>query len=196
MLTIPKYLAAFLAIISLVSCGTISKVHVVQNVKESAKIDFSQYDKIIVLDFKNKTNLPTPIDKEKILITQSFADKIYHHLSESANFSDINLIKTKSKKFIKRKNLVISGDITKSDNGDDILRGIFGIFGRSRLDAKISFMDGGSKKIVAQIDVSKVSLAYGLFVAAHQDLEYLIEVSAKDVADKIKNLKKPLTQSL
>lgn len=196
MLTIPKYFTAILAIFLLCACGTISKVHTLKDVKEAAKIDFSKYDKIVILDFVNKTNHPPYLNKNKIPITQSFADNIYYKISRSKRFADKKVIKTKSEKFIQSKNLVIIGEITEADDGNDILRGIFGIFGRTRLSAKINFIDGSSKKSIAQIDVKKTSLVYGLFISANQNLDYLIEVSANDVAGKIKNLKEPLTKRL
>ncbi|MBL6664285.1 MAG: DUF4410 domain-containing protein [Rickettsiales bacterium] len=183
-----KYLS-ILAIFLLTACGTISKIHQPGKVKIPAQIDFNKYEKVVIMDFANNTGEPIFIDQNKTPITQSFADKIYHQLKRSPNFADTNLIKTKSEKFIQKGNVIITGQITKFDNGNDILRGIFGIFGRSKFEANVNFIDGETKEMIAQIKVKKASLIYGLFISANQNLEYLVEESANNIAKKINNLK-------
>ena len=113
MLRIPKYLTAFLAILLLASCGTISQIHKFERIEEPAKIDFSKFDKIIFLDFINRSNSPLYYDEESIPITQTIPDKIYYHLNESGLFEGQKIIKTKSRKFIQKGNLIISGDLIK-----------------------------------------------------------------------------------
>lgn len=167
----------------LTSCGSISKI------KSSSKIDLGKYERVVIMDFDNKTGKAIFIDQNKTPINQSFPDKIYHQLHSSPEFADINLIKTKSANFISKGNLVITGEITKADDGNDVLRGIFGLWGRSRLTANIDFIDGNTKKSIAQIEIKKASLAFGLFISANQNLEYLIQDSANNVSDKIKKLK-------
>lgn len=175
-----------ITLIFLSSCGSISKLHLSHN-QEIAKIDFAKYQKIIILDFVNKTNKTLNTKDGKAKITQILADKIYHNLQDSTVFENKNIIKTKSKKFIKKGNLIISGNLTRIQEGNDILRGIFGLLGRSRLVGQVNLIDGHTKKVIAKIDINKASLAYGLFIAANQDLQYLLNVSAKIIVKKLED---------
>lgn len=66
--------------------------------------------------------------------------------------------------------LVIEGEVTRFEEGNAALRLFVGMgAGRSHFDAMVRFVDGGTGKVLGEIEVSKNSWVLGGIIASAQD---------------------------
>ena len=92
---------------------------------------------------------------------------------------------------MKEKSVVISGAITKYDEGNATLRWLIGFgAGSSHFDANVKITDSVSNNELGAIVVDKHSWAGGGIMASAQTPEGFMDGAAKKIAQEVANTKK------
>ena len=107
-----------ISLLILQSCGSVSSI---RPVIKNGSVDITSYDTIAINDFSNAT------DNEEVddIAKANFPNKLFKKLSESSLF---NSVQRNSRS---RNSLIISGKITKYEEGNMVLRALVG-FGAGR----------------------------------------------------------------
>lgn len=164
-----------ISLLILQSCGSISSI---RPVTKNGIIDLSSYNTIAINDFSNATN------KEEVddIAKTNFPNKLFKKLSESSLFDSVK------RNNRNRDSLIISGKITKYEEGNMFLRALVGFgAGRSYFYSDIDLIDGYTYQKIGTIEVRRKSWLLGGYISGSQTPEVLMIDSASDIVDKIKS---------
>jgi hypothetical protein len=165
-------------VLSLAACGSTSGIKRADGGKTD--LNLSSYENAVILDFSDatkKSNSPAFAGK-------NFADRI------AANISEQGVFKKVSREPLKEKSVVISGAITKYDEGSAGLRLLIGFgAGSSHFEADVKITDSESNQELGQIIVDKNSWALGGIMASAQTPETFMSEAAKKIAKEVAEAK-------
>jgi hypothetical protein len=155
-------------------------------------VDLSGYDKVVVLDFTDGTD-----------ISKLKPEEVHFHNTMMANhlhtFSDIiaqKIVETKAYSEVVRepsqgKALIVSGKITRLVEGNGALRFFVGFgAGSSYFDAMVQLTDAESGNVIASASSDNNSWALGGGLAATQTVQSFMDVSATRIAARLRDGKK------
>ncbi|HAK60237.1 MAG TPA: hypothetical protein DCO77_07615 [Nitrospiraceae bacterium] len=159
------------------ACGTISNIILADGQMKS--IDFSNYDRVVILDFNDvtkKRDLPKYAGK-------LFADKIESAIRGKGAYADVMRNKTEGHC------LIVHGNITRYKQGDPELRMMIGFgAGSSYFDAVIKLKDNETNRELGSIIVDRNSWVLGGSIAAEQTVDsFMLEAANKIAKEVTKN---------
>jgi hypothetical protein len=163
-------------------CGTVSHV----TPAPGASLDLQKYDRAIVRDFaddvtgKAKAGELQRKKAEMAVSTRSFADRIAIELGDKGGFREV----TRSGEADAR-TLVISGRITRYEEGDTVGRMFTGVVGTCHFDAEVEVRDGATSQVLATQKIDANSWPLGGDIAAVQSTESFMRSAAKKLAADI-----------
>lgn len=173
-----KKLLIVFAFFFLAACGSTSNIQDKEG--SNAKIDLSTYDKVVILDFSDatkKNNMPAFAGK-------NFADRI------AASVKEKGLFRTVSREPIADKSIVVSGAITKYEEGNGALRLLIGFgAGSSYFDADVHVTDSSNQQELGKISVDKQSWVLGGIAASTQTVDGFMDGAAKKIASELADAK-------
>lgn len=163
------YLLALIPLHSLfVSCGSVSDVKPTEGFSEK------KYSKVVVRNFKYTEEA----GEDGIHSTTNFPDKIRNEILKKNVFNSVSRNTRPSSD-----TLVIEGEVTKFVEGNPMLRAIVGFgAGSSYFDANVRFIDGGSGKVIGNLEAGKNSWVLGGGLAAGQTANGFMNGAAKKVS--------------
>ena len=150
------------------SCGTVSEMKPTEGFSEK------KYSKVVVRNFTY-----TEVDGEDgIHSTTDFPDKIRNEILEKNVFISVARNAKPS-----TDTLVIEGEVTKYHDGNPMLRAMVGFgAGSSYFDANVRFIDGGSGKVIGNLQAGKNSWVLGGGLAAGQTAKSFMVGAAEKVS--------------
>jgi len=166
------------AFLFLAACGSTSSIQD----KEGGitKIDLSAYENVVVLDFTDatkKNNLPA-------FAGRNFADRIAASIKEKGVFNKV------SREPLTDKSIVVSGAITKYNEGSGTLRLLIGFgAGSSYFDADVHITDSATQQEFGKIVVDKQSWILGGIAASTQTVDGFMDGAAKKIAKELSESK-------
>ena len=164
----------FISLLILQSCGSVSSI---RPTITNGSVDISSYNKIVINDFTNQTSNSEVDDIAK----SNFPNKLFNKLSDSSLFKSVQRNKRS------HDSLIISGNITKYEEGNAFLRTLFGFgAGRAYFYSDVDLIDGNSNKKIGTIEVRKKSWLLGGYIAGMENPETLMKDSVADIMEKIK----------
>lgn len=174
--------------LALTACGSTSNL---SYTPENNNNQLASYNKVIVNNFTD--GVSTSHDDPVILSDgQRFADMIASKIKAEKLFSVVerNTHSTENA-------LLIEGEVTKHAEGNSALRLIIGCgAGSSYFDANVHFKNNQTKKVLGNIDVSKMSWALGGGIAALQDVKSHMEAASDRIVEELKfDKERALTQN-
>jgi len=180
-----KVIIAIVAASFLTACGTTSgmKTAMPQGAvsEKEQKLDFSEYNTIIIKNFGDGTKRQ---DLPK-LAGKYFADEIEIAIKRSGAFETVSRKDIDSEKII-----VVSGDITKYEEGDDVMKFFIGYgVGSTYFDANISFTDLVSNEVIGNMKVDKNSWPLGGGIATMQTIDSFMQGAAKKISKELVSAK-------
>ena len=156
------------------SCGSVSSI---RPTITNGSVDISSYNKIVINNFTNQTSNNEVDDIAK----SNFPNKLFNKLSESSLFKSVQ----RNKKSYD--SLIISGNITKYEEGDVFLRTLVGFgAGRAYFYSDVDLIDGNTYKKIGTIEVRRKSWLLGGYISGSQTPEVLMKDSVADIVKKIK----------
>ena len=164
-----------ISLLILQSCGSVSSI---RPIIKNGSVDISSYNTIAINDFSNAT------DNEEVdnIAKANFPNKLFKKLSESSLF---NSVQRNSRS---RNSLIISGKITKYEEGNMFLRALVGFgAGRSYFFSDVDLIDGYTYQKIGTIEVRRKSWLLGGYISGSQTPEVLMIDSVSDIVDKIKS---------
>jgi len=174
-----KNLFVLFTLLFLAACGSTSSMK--NNEGAAAKIDLSDYDNVVVLDFADATK------KHKLpaFAGKNFADRIAARINEKGVFSRV------SREPIAEKSIIVSGAITKYNEGSGALRLLVGFgAGSSYFDADVQIYDSTTQQVLGKIVVDKQSWILGGIAASTQTVEGFMDGASKKIAKELAEGKK------
>ena len=151
-----------------VSCGTVSDMKPTEGISEK------KYSKVVVRNFKYTEEG----GEDGIHSTTEFPDKIRSEITAKNVFTSVSRNAKPSSD-----TLVIEGEVTKFVEGNPALRAIVGFgAGSSYFDANVRFIDGGSGKVIGNLEAGKNSWVLGGGLAAGQTAKSFMNGAAKKVS--------------
>ncbi len=173
-----KKLFFLLTFFLLAACGSTSSIQDKEG--KMTHTDLSSYDNVVVLDFSDatkKNNLPAFAGK-------NFADRI------AASIKEKGVFKAVSREPIADKSIIVSGTITKYNEGNGALRLLIGFgAGSSYFDADVNLTDSLTKQELGKIVVDKQSWALGGIAASTQTVEGFMDGATKKIATELAEAK-------
>jgi hypothetical protein len=166
------------------SCGTTSSLREEGAASNMNNLNFSEYNKVIVKDFKNE--VPNASNNSLVEADgKKFAIMIVDKIKEKDAFDEV-LHNGQAP----GKALLIQGAITEYEPGNAGLRAMVGFgAGSSNFDADINILDNKSKKKLASMNADKTSWALGGAIAAGQNIGvHMLDVAQK-IADEVTEAK-------
>lgn len=164
----------FISLLILQSCGSVSSI---RPTNTNGSVDISSYNKIVINNFTNQTSNNEVDDIAK----SNFPNKLFNKLSESSLFKSVQ----RNKKSYD--SLIISGNITKYEEGDVFLRTLVGFgAGRAYFYSDVDLIDGNTYKKIGTIEVRRKSWLLGGYISGSQTPEVLMKDSVADIVKKIK----------
>lgn len=166
------------------SCGTTSSLREEGSASNISNLNFSEYNKVIVKDFKNE--VPNAANNSLVEADgKKFAIMIVDKIKEKDTFDEV-LYNGK----VQDKALLIQGAITEYEPGNAALRAMIGFgAGSSNFDADVNILDNKSKKKLASMKADKTSWALGGAIAAGQNIDVHMQDVAQKIADEITDAK-------
>ena len=144
--------------------------------------DFSNYNSVVVSDFGDATknqNMPE-------YAGANFADRIISAIREKGTFEKV----TDNPQEISGNTLVVSGDVTRYQEGNSTLKFLIGFgAGGTYFDANVSISDMNTQSQLGVINVDKNSWALGGAIAAGQSVDHFMNQAAKKIADELSERK-------
>ena len=170
-----KQLIVVLGLLLLAGCGTTTGL--TKNGKDPVVVDLSNYKSIVVEDFSDgteKKSLPQ-------FAGRNFSDRI------SSSIRGKGFVKTVSRKPVEERSLIISGKITRYEEGNPTLRLLVGMgAGSSYFDATVVLKDSLSGEVIGEIIADRNSWGLGGAVAATQTVDQFMIETADKVATELK----------
>jgi len=171
--------------VALAACGTTGNIQPTANTATAvpagqgkATLDLSAYDRVVVRDFVDATG------KNHADATRTFPDLIAGKLRDTGVFREV------SREPSPGKALVISGSITRLEEGSAALRFLVGMgAGSSYFDATTELSDADSGASLGRILTDKNSWALGGGIAATQTPQTFMEGAAVKIADEVRDSK-------
>lgn len=165
-------------------CGTTSGL---KPVDEAAVLDFSNYDRVVVLDFADHTDKSGLKPDKRIVYeaktsaaTRTFAELIAAEIRKTGAYAEVLRAETEEPA------IVVSGSIVRLEEGNATARFLVGMgAGSSYFDAAVFFADSQSDAHLAEVKVDKNSWALGGGLAAGQTVEHFMQGAAKKVAREL-----------
>ncbi len=160
--------------------------------KTKAHVDLSAYDSVVVLDFTDGTDTsklkPEQVSLHNKLMVNNlriFSDLIAQKITETHAYSQV------SRDPVQGKALVVSGKVTRLDEGNGTLRLLVGFgAGSSYFDAMVQLTDAESGTVIASASTDNNSWALGGGLAATQTVQSFMELSATRIAARLSDGKK------
>ncbi len=177
---LPPIIAAFvLTVLFLTGCGSTSSLQTSQGSTVSSTRKFS---KVVVQDFQ----VSVAEHATKAAVTKGrFPELIAGELRKTGRFSSVARTARPDSN-----TLVISGVVTKYDEGNAVKRGLLGMgFGMAFLEADVEFRDSKGARI-GTIKVDKNSYPLGGWIGATQNPDGFMEGAAKKIAEEAVKLTK------
>jgi Domain of unknown function (DUF4410) len=175
------------AALGFTGCGTVSHV----TPTAGKEVDLRPYERVIVTDFTDgvsETAKPSVRDRKKAelaIASKAFPDRIAIELGALKAFQEVTRTGTPD-----AKTLVISGTITRYEEGSSTMRLMIGMgAGSSYFDAVVDLKDGTNSEVLATQKVDKNSWGGGGALAASQTPEAFMREGAKKLAPEISSLK-------
>lgn len=166
--------------IAVTACGTTSALK--QGEEKVLNKDFSNYNSVVVSDFGDATknqNMPE-------YAGANFADRIISAIREKGTFEKV----TDNPQEISGNTLVVSGDVTRYQEGNSTLKFLIGFgAGGTYFDANVSISDMNTQSQLGVINVDKNSWALGGAIAAGQSVDHFMNQAAKKIADELSERK-------
>ena len=166
--------------IAVTACGTTSALK--QGEEKVLNKDFSNYNSVVVSDFGDATknqNMPE-------YAGANFADRIISAIREKGTFEKV----TDNPQEISGNTLVVSGDVTRYQEGNSTLKFLIGFgAGGTYFDANVSISDMNTQSQLGVISVDKNSWALGGAIAAGQSVDHFMNQAAKKIADELSERK-------
>ncbi|AAM72513.1 MAG TPA: DUF4410 domain-containing protein [Chlorobaculum sp.] len=173
-----KKLFILFAFVFLAACGSTSSIQDKEG--KSTKIDLSMYDNVVILDFTDATkkhNMPA-------FAGRNFADRI------AASVKEKGVFKVVSREPLADKSIVVSGTITKYEEGNGALRLLIGFgAGSSYFNANVHFTDSLNQQELGKVFVDKQSWALGGIAASTQTVDGYMNEAAKKIAKELADAK-------
>jgi hypothetical protein len=165
-------------------CGTTSNL---KPAAETGKLDFSAYDRIIVLDFRDETDKSgmsaekrDNYEKTMEAVSRNFADRLAAQIRITHAYFEVLRVPNSAP------GIEISGAITRYQRGNAVARLVIGLgAGSSYFDADVVFSDNPSGRRLGQISTDKNSWFLGGGLAAGQSVEGFMHGAAKKVAKEL-----------
>lgn len=165
-------------------CGTTSGL---KSVDEARVMDFSGYDRVVVLDFADNTSkVALKTDKRVIYeaktaaATRTFADLIAAEIRKTGAYAEVLREPTGAPA------VLVSGTIISYKEGNAAARFLVGMgAGSSSFDAEVLFSDLISSERLAEVRVDKNSWVLGGGLAAGQTVEHFMQGAAKKIAREL-----------
>lgn len=173
-------------IFTITACGTTSSMHAsIDGDTLKKRPDLSKYSKIVVEGFGDK--ITEDGDDSLVLdIGDRFADIIEFEIKKTRSFKKVS----GEIDDVDDDTLLITGDITKYKEGNQVLRGLIGMgAGSSGFDANVLFLDSASGNKIGEIEVDKNSWLLGGTLAASQTVDILMQSAAKKIASEVAKAK-------
>jgi len=168
-------------------CGTVSHVAATPG----TEMKLQKYQRVLVLDFADEVTAkakPAAREQKKLqmdIATKSFADRIAIEIGALKGFREV--LRTGSPD---SETLIISGTITRYEEGDSSLRLWIGMgAGSAYFDAIVELKDGETKAMLADQKVDQNSWGAGGAIAASQTPESFMQTAAKKLAKDLTSLK-------
>ena len=188
-----RRLIAVLLVLAVSACGTTSAIQpvgiqaatpVAGGATAAATVahnPYRDYNRVAVLDFNNATGSSEASDS---FATRMFADMIAAEIKKRGSFAEITREKPEGE------SLVISGDITRYDEGSAALRLLIGLgAGSSYFDAMVRLTDNVSGAELGVVTVDKNSWGLGGALASAQTTQSFMEGAAESIAEDLQKLK-------
>ena len=171
-----KLFLTLIATLTLGACGTVGTIESPVIFSDGAGLDFTSYESVVVLDFGDGTDEKDVPD----YAGSNFADRIVAEIRGTGAFTNV------SRESGDEQALVISGEITRYDEGNPGLKLIVGFgAGGTHFDALVRFSDAESDELLAELVVDKNSWALGGALAAGQTVEQFMKSSAEKIAKEL-----------
>jgi len=171
-------LFSLLLIVLLTACGSVSGIK--PNNVNQEQLDLTAFDDVVVLDFSDgtkKQDMPAFAGAE-------FADRIAAAIRGKAIFNSV------SRQSIADSAVVISGEITKYQEGNGALKVFIGFgAGSTRFDALVAVSNNQTGLELGSLIVDKNSWALGGFVAGAQNIDGFMDGAANKIADELAKAK-------
>jgi hypothetical protein len=165
----PFLVLAALAAVLLTSCGSVSEFN--------PQTD-NKYSKVSVRDFSYTGDPEETFGPNSKTV---FPQRLVEAIQDTNNFSQVQRGGT-----VDSQTLVIDGQITSLVEGAASLRLFVGFgAGRSYFTGTVNFRDGTTSKTIGQMTIDKASYGAGGSIAAIQDPNYLMRVTAEKIAEEI-----------
>lgn len=169
-------------------CGTTSNL---KPAAETEGLDFSVYERVVVLDFQDATD-KSKIKAKKLakheetlkMAVRNFADRLAAEIRLTEAYSEVLREQTDEPA------MVISGAITRYKAGNAAARLIVGFgAGSSYFDAEVEFSDGVTEAKLGSMTVDKNSWVLGGGLAAGQSVERFMDGAARKIAKQLAEAK-------
>ena len=169
-------------------CGTTSGL---KSADEATVLDFSGYDRVVVLDFADQTNKSGMKADKRVLYeaktataTRIFAEMIAAEIRKTGAYAEV-LREPSGQPAI-----TVSGTIIVYKEGNAAARALIGLgAGSSYFDAEVLFSDLITSERLADVRVDKNSWALGGGLAAGQTVEHFMQGAAKKIARELAQAK-------
>ena len=177
-------LSIMLASLLLQACGTTTNL---KPAADTSKLDFSAYDRIIVLDFTDATD-KTGMSVQKRerheetmrVATRNFADRLAAEIRITHAWFEVLRVPNSAA------GIEITGAITRYQSGNAVARLMIGLgAGSSYFDADVVFSDNPSGRKLGQISTDKNSWFLGGGLAAGQSVEGFMQGAAEKIAREL-----------
>ncbi|MHC5183069.1 MAG: DUF4410 domain-containing protein [Planctomycetota bacterium] len=170
--------AVFLAVIS--GCGSVTAI---TPTKPDGLSELGTYEKVVVVDFENGSTCPEP---ETVKMRgEDFADRIAFHLRTTQAFREIS----RKQSSATGKSIVITGTITRYEEGDSSMRGAIGFgAGSSYFDADVVFKDNESGEQIATLKIDRNSWGLGGPIASVQTVHAYMDEAARKISKELKTI--------
>ncbi|MEX2497648.1 MAG: DUF4410 domain-containing protein [Wenzhouxiangellaceae bacterium] len=165
-------------------CGTTSGL---KAVNEAQVMDFSGYDRVVVLDFADNTNKAALKADKRVIYeaktaaaTRTFADLIAAEIRKTGAYAEVLREPTGEPA------VMVTGTIIAYKEGNAAARFLVGMgAGSSYFDAEVLFSDLVSSQRLAEVRVDKNSWALGGGLAAGQTVEHFMQGAARKIAREL-----------
>lgn len=171
-----KIYLLMVGLLFLTGCGPTTGL--VKDGKETVTANLSHYNTIVIEDFSDgteKKNLPEFVGK-------NFSDRI------SSSIRGKGISKTVSRTALPERSLIVTGYITRYEEGNPTLKLLIGMgAGSTYFDAKVILKDSSSGEVIGEIIADRNSWGLGGAIAASQTVEQFMNETAEKVAVELKN---------